>query len=97
MRRKPPIPHVRDARATKEAPMAIKVRIPSPLRTYTNGVDVIETEGAKSTINDVLTELKAKVWELKPVCSNPPASSIASSIFTSTMKTSASWRISTPR
>jgi len=38
--------------------MAIKVRIPSPLRTYTNGVDIIETGGA--TINDVLTELKAK-------------------------------------
>jgi molybdopterin synthase sulfur carrier subunit len=36
----------------------IKVRIPSPLRTYTNGVDVIETGGA--TVGEVLTGLKSK-------------------------------------
>jgi molybdopterin synthase sulfur carrier subunit len=38
--------------------MAIKVRIPSPLRNYTNGADVIETEGAN--IGEVLNGLKAK-------------------------------------
>jgi len=26
--------------------MSVKVRIPSPLRSYTNGVDVVETDGA---------------------------------------------------
>ncbi len=38
--------------------MSIKVRIPSPLRSYTNGVDVVETEGA--TVGDVLNGLKEK-------------------------------------
>ena len=38
--------------------MAIKVRIPSPLRSYTNGVDVVETEGA--SVGEVLNGLKAK-------------------------------------
>jgi molybdopterin synthase sulfur carrier subunit len=37
--------------------MAIKVRIPSPLRTYTNGVDIIEAEG--TNVGDVLNSLKA--------------------------------------
>ncbi|HEX8524325.1 MAG TPA: ubiquitin-like small modifier protein 1 [Tepidisphaeraceae bacterium] len=38
--------------------MSIKVRIPSPLRSYTNGADVIEASGA--TIGDVLNSLKEK-------------------------------------
>jgi molybdopterin synthase sulfur carrier subunit len=38
--------------------MSIKVRIPSPLRNYTNGVDVVETEGAN--VGEVLNGLKAK-------------------------------------
>jgi molybdopterin synthase sulfur carrier subunit len=38
--------------------MPIKVRIPSPLRTYTNGVDVLETSGAN--IGEVLNSLKEK-------------------------------------
>src|ERR1700685_1307584 len=38
--------------------MAIKVRIPSPLRSYTNGVDIVETEGA--SVGEVLNGLKAK-------------------------------------
>jgi molybdopterin synthase sulfur carrier subunit len=38
--------------------MSVKVRIPSPLRTYTNGVDVIESEGG--TIGAVLNGLKDK-------------------------------------
>ena len=38
--------------------MNIKVRIPSPLRTYTNGADVIETQGAN--VGEVLTNLKGK-------------------------------------
>jgi molybdopterin synthase sulfur carrier subunit len=38
--------------------MAIKVRIPSPLRSYTNGADVVETSGA--TIGEVLNSLKDK-------------------------------------
>ncbi len=38
--------------------MPIKVRIPSPLRSYTNGIDVVETEGA--SVGDVLNSLKEK-------------------------------------
>ena len=38
--------------------MAIKVRIPSPLRNYTNGIDIIEAEGA--SVGDVLNDLKTK-------------------------------------
>jgi molybdopterin synthase sulfur carrier subunit len=38
--------------------MSIKVRIPSPLRNYTNGADIIETAGG--TIGEVLNALKEK-------------------------------------
>ena len=38
--------------------MPIKVRIPSPLRSYTNGVDIVETEGAN--VGEVLNGLKEK-------------------------------------
>ena len=38
--------------------MAVKVRIPSPLRSYTNGVDVVEASGAN--VGEVLTSLKEK-------------------------------------
>jgi molybdopterin synthase sulfur carrier subunit len=38
--------------------MSIKVRIPSPLRSYTQGADVVETEGAN--VGEVLNGLKAK-------------------------------------
>jgi molybdopterin synthase sulfur carrier subunit len=38
--------------------MPIKVRIPSPLRSYTNGVDIIEAEG--TSVGDVLSDLKTK-------------------------------------
>jgi len=36
--------------------MSVKVRIPSPLRTYTQGVDVVETQG--SSVGEVLNNLK---------------------------------------
>jgi molybdopterin synthase sulfur carrier subunit len=38
--------------------MPIKVRIPSPLRSYTNGIDIIEAEGAD--VGTVLNYLKTK-------------------------------------
>ena len=38
--------------------MSIKVRIPSPLRNYTNGADIVETEG--SSVGEVLNGLKSK-------------------------------------
>jgi len=38
--------------------MAVKVRIPSPLRNFTQGVDVIEVEGV--SVADVLNNLKTK-------------------------------------
>ena len=38
--------------------MPVKVRIPSPLRSYTNGADVVETSGA--SVGEVLNGLKEK-------------------------------------
>ena len=38
--------------------MSIRVRIPSPLRNFTNGADVVEADGG--TVADVLDNLKAK-------------------------------------
>ena len=38
--------------------MPVKVRIPSPLRTYTNGADIVETGG--SSVGEVLNGLKEK-------------------------------------
>jgi molybdopterin converting factor small subunit len=38
--------------------MSVKVRIPSPLRNYTNGADVIEVEGA--SVGEALNNLKGK-------------------------------------
>jgi sulfur-carrier protein len=38
--------------------MPVKVRIPSPLRTYTNGADIVETGGA--SVGEVLNGLKEK-------------------------------------
>ena len=38
--------------------MPIKIRIPSPLRSYTNGIDIIEAEG--ESVGDVLNDLKTK-------------------------------------
>jgi sulfur-carrier protein len=37
--------------------MSVKVRIPSPLRNYTNGADIVETEGA--SVAEALNNLKA--------------------------------------
>ncbi len=37
--------------------MSIKVRIPSPLRSYTNGADVVEATG--QSVGEVLNSLKA--------------------------------------
>jgi molybdopterin synthase sulfur carrier subunit len=38
--------------------MPVKVRIPAPLRSYTNGADVVETAG--SNVGEVLGALKDK-------------------------------------
>ena len=38
--------------------MPIKVRIPSPLRTFTDGVDVLQFEGGN--VADVLTQLTTR-------------------------------------
>ena len=37
--------------------MSVKVRIPSPLRNFTNGADVVETEGV--SVGEVLNSLKS--------------------------------------
>ena len=38
--------------------MPVKIRIPSPLRSYTNGVDVVEVDG--QTVGAVLSGLTAQ-------------------------------------
>lgn len=38
--------------------MSVKVRIPSPLRSYTNGADIVEAAGG--TVGEVLDDLKGK-------------------------------------
>jgi molybdopterin synthase sulfur carrier subunit len=38
--------------------MSVRVRIPSPLRNFTNGADTVETSGA--TVAAVLDDLKTK-------------------------------------
>ena len=38
--------------------MPVKVRIPAPLRSYTNGADIVETAG--SSVGEVLGALKDK-------------------------------------
>ncbi len=38
--------------------MPIKVRIPSPLRSYTNGADIVEASGAN--VGEALENLKSK-------------------------------------
>src|SRR6266446_3133094 len=38
--------------------MAIKIRIPSPLRSYTQGADVVESDG--NNVGEVLNNLKSK-------------------------------------
>lgn len=38
--------------------MSINVRIPSPLRNYTNGADVVQADGA--SVGEILNGLKAK-------------------------------------
>ena len=51
--------------------MAIKVRIPSPLRTYTNGADVVEAQGA--SVGDVLNDLKTKAAGIETRLFKAPA------------------------
>jgi molybdopterin synthase sulfur carrier subunit len=38
--------------------MSVKVRIPSPLRSYTNGADIVESPGVN--VGEVLNNLKSK-------------------------------------
>ena len=38
--------------------MSVKVRIPSPLRSYTNGADVVQADGG--SVGEVLNNLKAQ-------------------------------------
>jgi molybdopterin synthase sulfur carrier subunit len=38
--------------------MSVKVRIPSPLRTYTQGADIVEAEG--ESVGAILENLKSK-------------------------------------
>jgi molybdopterin synthase sulfur carrier subunit len=51
--------------------MPVKVRIPSPLRNYTNGVDVVEAQGA--SVGDVLNDLKTKAAGIETRLFKAPA------------------------
>ncbi|HWE01477.1 MAG TPA: MoaD family protein [Tepidisphaeraceae bacterium] len=51
--------------------MSIKVRIPSPLRNFTNGADVVEAEGA--TIGQALDSLKTKATGIETRLFKGPA------------------------
>jgi molybdopterin synthase sulfur carrier subunit len=51
--------------------MSVKVRIPSPLRSYTNGVDVVETQGAN--VGEVLNNLKANAAGIEQRLFKAPA------------------------
>jgi sulfur-carrier protein len=51
--------------------MSVKVRIPSPLRSYTNGVDVVETQGA--SVGEVLNNLKANAAGIEQRLFKAPA------------------------
>jgi molybdopterin synthase sulfur carrier subunit len=44
--------------------MSVKIRIPSPLRGFTNGADVVETEG--TNIGEILNDLKSKASGIEP-------------------------------
>lgn len=51
-----PLLHVPPVKPTTKDTMSVKVRIPSPLRSYTNGADVVEVPGG--TIREALSSLK---------------------------------------
>ncbi len=51
--------------------MSVKVRIPSPLRNYTNGADVVESQGAN--VGEVLNDLKARAAGIEQRLFKAPA------------------------
>ncbi len=51
--------------------MAVKVRIPSPLRNYTNGADIVEANG--SSVGEVLGDLKTRAAGIETRLFKAPA------------------------
>jgi len=51
--------------------MAVKVRIPSPLRNYTNGADIVEANG--SSVGEVLGDLKTRAAGIETRLFKSPA------------------------
>ena len=51
--------------------MSVKVRIPSPLRNYTNGADVVESQGAN--VGEVLNDLKSRAAGIEQRLFKAPA------------------------
>ena len=74
--------------------MAIEVRIPTILRTYTDGAK--QVEGAGSTLGELLIDLDAQHGGLRDAWWTTAACA-GSSTCTSTTRTSASWPAWTPR
>ncbi len=50
------MPPAREKKRTTTMP--VKIRIPSPLRTYTNGADIVETSGAN--VGEALGQLQSQ-------------------------------------
>ena len=55
--------------------MSVKIRIPSPLRNFTNGADVVEVTGG--SVAQALEQLKAKAQGIETRLFKGPASSTA--------------------
>ena len=51
--------------------MSVKVRIPSPLRNYTNGADVVEAQGVN--VGEVLDSLKTRAAGIESRLFKAPA------------------------
>ena len=69
--------------------MAIEVRIPTILRTYTDGAK--QVEGTGSTLGELFTDLEQRHGGLRDRLIDKAAACGASSTCTSTTRTSASW------
>ena len=75
--------------------MAVEVRIPTILRTYTGGEKAVPGEGA--TLSEVIDDLEGNHPGIKERLIDGRATCAGSSTSTSTTRTSASPAASTPR
>ncbi|BCJ51977.1 hypothetical protein Asp14428_34520 [Actinoplanes sp. NBRC 14428] len=74
--------------------MAIEVRVPTILRSYTGGSKVVE--GSGDTLSGLIDDLDSRHNGFKGRLITPRAACTGSSTSTSTTRTSVSWARSTP-